>query len=83
MKRTFWIALAALVLAAVPAQAQEKAPLKLAQTFKLPADVKGNFDHFSVDLATNRLFATPEEYKAVLVFDLRTGNLIHKITGIE
>ena len=64
-------------------QAQESAPLKLVQTFKLPVDVKGNFDHFAIDLAGNRLFATPEAYKAVLVFDLKTGKLIHKITGIE
>lgn len=61
----------------------ESAPLKLAHTYKLPADVKGNFDHFAIDLSGNRLFATPEEYKAVLVFDLKTGELIHKITGIE
>jgi len=83
MKRTFGIALAAVAIMAMPAQGREKEPLKLAQTFKLPADVKGNFDHFAVDLATNRLFATPEEYKAVLVFDLKTGNVIHKIAGIE
>jgi DNA-binding beta-propeller fold protein YncE len=62
---------------------QESAPLKLVQTYKLPAEVKGNFDHFAIDLAGNRLFATPEAYKAVLVFDLKTGNLTHKITGIE
>ena len=45
--------------------------------------MKGNFDHFAIDLAGNRLFATPEEYKAVLVFDIKTGKLIHKIGGIE
>jgi DNA-binding beta-propeller fold protein YncE len=61
----------------------QEAPLKLVQTYKLPADVKGNFDHFAIDLAGNRLFATPEAYKAVLVFDLKSGDLIHKITGIE
>src|SRR5215469_8222644 len=83
MKRTLvtlWLALATF---ASQAYSDESAPLKLVQTFKLPADVKGNFDHFAIDLTTNRLFATPEEYKAVLVFDLKTGNLIHKITGIE
>jgi DNA-binding beta-propeller fold protein YncE len=83
MKRTLvtlWLALATF---ASQANSDESAPLKLVQTFKLPADVKGNFDHFAIDLAGNRLFATPEEYKAVLVFDLKTGQLIHKITGIE
>ncbi len=83
MKRTIVILLVACCLFAVKTKTQEAAPLKLAQTYKLPADVKGNFDHFAIDLAGNRLFATPEAYKAVLVFDLKTGNIIHKISGIE
>ncbi len=70
-------------LFAVKTESQEAAPLKLVQTYKLSADVKGNFDHFAIDLAGNRLFATPEAYKSVLVFDLHTGNMIHKISGIE
>ena len=70
-------------LFASKARSQEPAPLRLLQTYKLPADVKGNFDHFAIDLAGNRLFATPEAYKAVLVFDIKTGTLLHKITGIE
>jgi DNA-binding beta-propeller fold protein YncE len=83
MKRPFAILVASFFVFAVPAQCQESAPLKLVGTYKLPADVKGNFDHFAIDLAGNRLFATPEAYKAALVFDIKTGNLIHKITGIE
>ena len=83
MRRAIAILLVMCSFFAVKAQSQEAAPLKLAQTYKLPADVKGNFDHFAIDLAGNRLFATPEAYKAVLVFDLKTGNLIHKISGIE
>ena len=83
MKRTLVILFVMLGLFAGKMQGQESAPLKLVQTFKLSADVKGNFDHFAIDLAGNRLFATPEAYKAVLVFDLKTGNLIHKISGIE
>src|SRR3984893_17954902 len=83
MKRTFAILMVVFGLMVVKTQCQESAPLKLLQTYKLPADVKGNFDHFAIDLTGNRLFATPEAYKAVLVFDLKTGNLIHKITGIE
>jgi len=83
MKRTFVILFVMLGLVAGKMQGQDSAPLKLVQTFKLSADVKGNFDHFAIDLAGNRLFATPEAYKAVLVFDLKTGNLIHKISGIE
>lgn len=83
MKQTLAILFATIFIFAVGAQCQQSAPLKLVQTYKLPADVKGNFDHFAIDLAGNRLFATPEAYKAVLVFDIKTGNLIHKITGIE
>ena len=51
-------------------------PLCLSQTITLPATIKGNFDHFGVDLKRNRLFATPEGSKAVLVFDLAQGKLI-------
>ena len=83
MKRTIAILVVMCGFFVGKTQSQEAAPLKLARTYKLPADVKGNFDHFAIDLAGNRLFATPEAYKAVLVFDLKTGNLVHKITGIE
>jgi DNA-binding beta-propeller fold protein YncE len=64
------------------AQAAE-APVKLKQTFKLPADVKGRFDHFGVDLKHNRLFATPEDYHALLVLDIRDGKLLQTVHGIE
>ena len=59
------------------------APVTLAQTFKLPADVKGRFDHFGVDLKHHRLFATPEDYKALLVLDIRDGKLLQTVHGIE
>lgn len=81
-KRFFVLAMMIAVLGA-GTRAQEAAPLKLLHTFKLPADVKGNFDHFAIDVKINRLFATPEDYKAVLVLDLRSGKLIHTIQGIE
>ena len=83
MKKTLSIWFVTLALFGGKIRSQEHAPLKLVQTFKLPADVKGNFDHFAIDLAGNQLFATPEAYKAVLVFDLKTGQLSHKISGIE
>jgi DNA-binding beta-propeller fold protein YncE len=57
-------------------------PLRLVQTITLPDTVKGNFDHFGIDLKRNRLFATPEDFKAVLVFDLAQGKLIHQIDGV-
>lgn len=82
MKRHFLILMIVFVLFAVTTRSQQSPPLKLVQTLQLPADVKGNFDHFGLDLKGNRLFATPEDYKAVVVFDLNTGNLIHTIGGI-
>jgi len=81
MKKRYWMPAAFLALFSTPARAAD-APLKLAQTLTLPADIKGNFDHFGVDLKGSRLFATPEGYKAVLVFDLKTGKPIHTIKGI-
>jgi DNA-binding beta-propeller fold protein YncE len=82
MKKRYSKLAAFLVLFAIPARSQDVPPLKLAQTLTLPADVKGNFDHFGVDLKNDRLFATPEGYKAVLVFELKSGKPIHTITGI-
>src|SRR5260370_20425591 len=79
--RRYSILAAFLVLFASRAIGQD-APLRLAQTLTLPSDIKGNFDHFGVDLQGGRLFATPEGYKAVLVFDLKTGKPIHTIKGI-
>jgi hypothetical protein len=60
----------------------EQGSLKLTQTYDLPAGIKGNFEHFEVDLKRHRLFATPEDYKAVLIFDTDPGKLIHEIHGI-
>jgi DNA-binding beta-propeller fold protein YncE len=82
MKKRYSMLAAFLVLFAITSRGQDAPPLKLAQTLTLPSDVKGNFDHFGVDLKGNRLFATPEGYKAVLVFELESGKPIHTITGI-
>jgi DNA-binding beta-propeller fold protein YncE len=82
MKKRDSMLAAFLVLFAIPTRSQDAPPLKLAQTLTLPSDIKGNFDHFAVDLKGNRLFATPEGYKAVLVFELKSGKPVHTITGI-
>jgi DNA-binding beta-propeller fold protein YncE len=82
MKKRYSMLAAFLVVSAIPTRGQDAPPLKLAQTLTLPSDIKGNFDHFAVDLKGNRLFATPEDYKAVLVFELKSGKPIHSITGI-
>jgi len=82
MKKRSLVLVATLMVLAVQARCQVAAPIKLIQTFELPAEVKGNFDHFGIDLKGGRLFATPEGYHAVVVFDLKTGKLVHKIGGI-
>ena len=82
MSKQFLIVMAVFMAFVVGVQSQTTEPLHLVQTIKLPADVTGHFDHFEVDLKGNRLFATPEGYKSVLVFGLKTGELIHTIGGI-
>jgi DNA-binding beta-propeller fold protein YncE len=59
------------------------APLRLVQRFKLPADVTGRFDHFGVDLEGNRLFLAAESIHQVLVLNLKTGTIIHRIRDVE
>src|SRR6266851_9767093 len=81
MKTRLTILMTAFMFTGGHVQGQD-APLRLVQAVQLPADLKGHFDHFEVDLKGNRLFATPEEYKSVLVFDLKTGKPVHKIGGI-
>ncbi len=65
------------------AWAQAKPPLELSQTTPLPELHDGDFDHFTVDLAGNRLFSTAEENSKVLVFDLKTNRLIHAISDLK
>lgn len=67
MKKTAVILIVVLGSVGLMASAQGPAPLKLVQKFELPATIKGNFDHFGVDLHGNRLFATAERASAVLV----------------
>jgi len=69
-----------LALCALTAKAQEKLPLKLITTTPMPGFM-GDFDHFGLDLGSNRLFLAAEEHKTVEVFDLRTGERIHSIEG--
>ena len=92
MFKGFLVALVAPAVASVSLFAQKSdlgvaqtqgVPLRLVQTLAIPPTVKGNFDHFGIDLKRNRLFATPEDSKAVLVFDLAEGKLLQRIEGIE
>jgi YVTN family beta-propeller protein len=61
--------------------AQSEAPLQLVQTIPLPDIKPGDFDHFRVDLAGQRLFVAAEENEVVEVIDLRTNKVIHTIRG--
>jgi DNA-binding beta-propeller fold protein YncE len=72
-----------LVFFTIAAAHSKEAPVTLEQTFKLPADVKGRFDHFGIDLKNHRLFATPEDYHALLVLDYRSGKILQTVRGIE
>ncbi|MDE3135995.1 MAG: hypothetical protein KGL59_05450 [Acidobacteriota bacterium] len=74
-----WAALALFLLTAASAPA----PLKLVAKYRIPASVQGRLDHVTADLKSNRLFLAAETAHEVLVFDLRTGQFIHAITGIE
>jgi len=76
------VGLLVIVLFAVTASAQSKPPLRLLQSIPLPDLKEGDFDHFAVDLAGNRLFATAEENNAVVVLDTKANKLIHTITGL-
>src|SRR6266404_694001 len=82
MEKRSLVLVATLMVFGIQARCQMAAPIRLIQTFDLPAEVKGNFDHVGIDLKGGRLFATPEGYHAVVVFDLKTGKLAHKIDGI-
>jgi DNA-binding beta-propeller fold protein YncE len=63
--------------------AQQKPTLELLQTTPLPELKDGDFDHFTPDVAGNRLFATAEENSKVLVFDLKTNKPIHTISDLK
>lgn len=63
--------------------AQPKPALELSQTTPLPELHDGDFDHFTADVAGNRLFSAAEENSKVLVFDLKTNKLIHTISDLK
>jgi DNA-binding beta-propeller fold protein YncE len=80
MKRSIVFLLTVIVLFALPAQCQVDEPLKLIQSIPLPGLHDGTFDHFQVDLPSQRLFVAAEDNSAVEVVDMRTNKLVHTIT---
>src|SRR6266481_6016245 len=84
MKRFLAFLVTAIVIFyATAASTQSKPPLRLLQTISLPDLKAGDFDHFAVDLAGNRLFLTAEANNAVVVMDTKTNKLIHTIPDLE
>ena len=55
--------------------------LKPLETTQLPG-IKTRFDHFGVDVANGRLFATAEDEHELLVLDLKSGERIGTVSGI-
>jgi DNA-binding beta-propeller fold protein YncE len=71
------------VFAFALALSAQVAPLKLSHTTPLPDLHDGDFDHLLADVVGNRLFVTAEENSKVLVFDLRTNQLVHTISDLK
>lgn len=73
----------AIMVASVCWAAAKQQPLRLIKTISLPMLHDGDFDHFTVDLQSNRLFSAAEENSKVLVFSLKTGELLHTLTNLK
>src|ERR1700674_360417 len=80
MKSYLVVLCAFCIVATVPVHAQTNQPMKLVQTIELP-NVEGYFDHMAVDVKGQRLFLPGEHQRTIEVIDLRTGKVIHTITG--
>jgi hypothetical protein len=81
MKTFLKISLLLLASSQAASKGQMLEPLKFVATIALPGLNDGDFDHFAVDLAGNRLFVAAEENSVVEVVDLRTNQLLHTIKG--
>jgi DNA-binding beta-propeller fold protein YncE len=57
--------------------------LRKIEPIQLSGKINGPFDHLAIDLKNKRLFATPENYHAVLVMDLDTGKVIHELSVVK
>lgn len=77
------LVLTSVAFLAVGASPQKNPPLKRLQAVPLPDVKEGDFDHFTVDLAGNRLFLTGEDNNIVEVFDTRTNKLIRTLHEVK
>ena len=62
--------------------ADSAAPLVYRGRTELPG-YSGDFDHFAVDLAGNRLFLAAEDHGTLEVFDLKSGRHLKTVQGFE
>ncbi len=78
------LALASLVTLALPAiaHADSNQPLRLEGSTPLPG-YTGDFDHFAIDQATNRLFLAAEDHSTLEVFNLTTGEHEKTIDAVD
>jgi hypothetical protein len=82
MKGFLNVLLAALVIRAVDAQAQESSTLRMVQTIPLP-DVEGRIDHMAVDVNGKRLFIAALGNNSVEILDLNAGKNLKSISGLH
>src|SRR5579864_5619795 len=73
---------ACLCLPAFARSSETNSSLKLVRTVKLPASIRGRFDHFGVDARGSRLFLAAENLKEILVLNLNSGRLLRTIPGV-
>ncbi len=62
--------------------AASPAPLAYGGRTELPG-YSGDFDHFAVDLAGNRLFLAAEDHGTLEVFDLKSGRHLKTVKGFD
>lgn len=62
--------------------ASQEAPLKQVQTIPLPG-VQGRFDHFTVDLAGQRLFLVALGNNTLEVLDLKSNRVAQSLRGFR
>jgi WD40 repeat protein len=68
------------ILSGMSALAQK--PLTFLQSIEMPEVPAGPYsDHMAIDVQGERLFTTPQANKAVDVLDLKTGKVLHTISG--
>jgi|SRR5690242_2101928 len=82
MKGLLNVLLAALVIRAVDAQAQESSALRMVQTIALP-NVEGRIDHMAVDVKGQRLFIAALGNNSVEILDLNAGKHFKSIAGLH